>query len=391
MRELFGIPAFALVWVVGFFQSIGIFLLVNVPGRFVELGITEAGVGLLYSLAALAGLTIRPSLGRALDVVHRRTVIRIGGIVHVVAVLGLALVAQTGGLLYLSFVLARASQVVIFTATLTYAADTLPIELRTRGLAVFGLSGLVPIALSNLIGDGIIAAAGYRGAIATSSALALVAWLLVWRLPVLPVMGNRARRSFWAALAQPDLRIIWFITLVFSMGVESLFAYMRTYVDSHPSVGTLGTFFGVYGGMAVVTRLVNGSRFDAREPRLMAGLGVAGLGGGMLLLALAAGPLGFVVAAALGGAAHGVVFPVLSSEVIGRARTAERGSAVATFTSVFDLAVLGLVPVVGLLIELAGYRTAFASIAAAMVTGSAAYVVWDRRRALVRDPVPVEA
>lgn len=380
MRELFGIPAYALVWVVGLFQGIGFFLLVNVPGRFLELGLTEGAIGLVYSLAAVAGLAIRPVLGRTLDVVHRRTVIRAAGFVNVIAVLGLAITASAGPLLYGWFVLTRASQVVIFTATLVYAADTLPLHLRTRGLAIFGLSGLIPIGVSNLMGDRIIAAAGYSVAIGTSAVLALIAAVLVWWLPALPVMGERARRSFWAALTQPDLRVVWFITLVFAMGTESLFAFMRTFVETHPDVGTLGVFFGVYGGLAVITRLANGKRFDSVAPRRTAALGVAGLGLAMLLLSMATGQVGFLTAAALGGAAHGVVFPVLSAMVVGRARTSERGSAVATFTSIFDVAILGMVPVVGFLIDVSGYTTAFASVGVAMIVGSMVYQAWDSRR-----------
>ncbi|MEX2654710.1 MAG: MFS transporter [Acidimicrobiia bacterium] len=385
MRELFRIPAYAVVWVVGFFQGIGFFLLVNVPGRFLELGLTEGSIGLVYSVAAFAGLAIRPLLGRTLDVVRRRTVIRIAGFINVAAVLGLALTAVAGPGLYGWFVLARASQIAIFTATLTYAADSLPTELRTRGLAIFGLSGLIPIAVSNLVGDRIIAAAGYSGAIVTSAMLAFVAAVLVWWLPALPVLGHRARRSFWAALAQPDLRVVWFITLVFAMGTESLFSFMRTFVEANPEAGSLGVFFAVYGGLAVTTRLLNGRRFDTVMPRKTAAFGVAGLGFGMLLLSVAVGPVGFLAAAALGGAAHGVVFPVLSSQVVARARTAERGSAVATFTSIFDLAILGLVPVVGLLIDVSGYTTAFSSVAMAMIGGAVFYFFWDTRRSATLD------
>jgi predicted MFS family arabinose efflux permease len=386
MRELFRIPAFALVWVVGFFQGIGFFLLVNVPGRFLELGIGEGGIGLIYSVAAFIGLALRPLLGRALDVVRRRTVIRVGGIVHVVALVGLLSASTVGVLLVGSFVVARAGQIAIFTATLTYAADTLPAAIRARGLAVFGLSGLIPIALSNLVGDRIISSAGYTGAIAASAVLSLIGWLLVWRLPALPVMGERARRSFWAALAQPDLRMIWFITLVFAMGTETLFSFMRTFVDTHPEMGSLGLFFGVYGTLAVSTRLLAGSRFDRMNARLTAAFGVASVGVGMVLLSSAASTVGFLAAAALGGASHGVVFPVLSAQVIARARTSERGSAVATFTSIFDIAILGLVPVVGFVIDHFGYTEAFLGVGLAMILGAGVYLSWDRHRTPAATP-----
>lgn len=384
MRELFSIRPYALIWVVGFVQGIGFFLLVNVPGRFLELGLTEGVIGLVYSGAALAGLGMRPLLGRALDVVHRRSVIRVAGIVNAVAVAGLAAMTVAGPVLFGWFVVARASQIAIATATLTYAADTLPIGLRTRGLAIFGLSGLIPIGVANVAGDQIIALTGYTGAIFTSAAMALAASVLVWWLPTLPVMGQRARRSFWAALAQPDLRIIWFVTLMFSMGLESLFAFMRAYVESHPGVGTLGAFFGIYGLFAVLSRLTSGTRFELGNPRRTIAAGISGLAGTLLLLSVAEGPGVFLGAALIGGIAHGVVFPLLSTEVVSRARTAERGSAVATFTSLFDIAVLGVVPLVGGAIDLAGYGTAFSGLAVTMLVGVAVYVRWDRQVAQVR-------
>jgi predicted MFS family arabinose efflux permease len=380
MRELFRIPEFALVWLVGLFQGVGVFLLVNVPGHFLELGISEGGIGLIYAGSALAGFTVRPAIGRALDVVRRRTVIRVGGVIQVTAILGLALTAAAGPQMFAFFVVARAAQIMVFTGTLTYVADTLPPELRTRGLAVFGLSGLLPIALSSLGGDPIIALAGYRGAIAASAVLGFVAWLLVWRLPPLPVMGQQPRRSFWTTLAQPDLRMVWFITFVFAMGIESVFAFIRTFVDTHPHVGSLGLFFGIYGGVAIVARLFGSRVFERFHPRRVAAGGAMALGAGMLLLAVATVPLVFVAAAAMTGAAHGLVFPVLNSQVVERARSSERGSAMTTFTSVFDIALLGFIPVVGLLIDLSGYTAAFAAVAVAIVAGAIGYVRWDTHR-----------
>jgi predicted MFS family arabinose efflux permease len=384
MRELFRLPSYPVVWVVGFFQSMGFFLLVNVPGRFLELGLTEGTIGLSYALAALAGLLFRPLLGRTLDVVRRRTVMRAAGLAHAVAVIGLAATAVVGPPLFAFFVLARASQIAILTATMTYLADVLPPHVRTRGIAIFGLSGVLPIGLSAIAGDRIIAAAGYTTAIAASAVLAFVAAVLVFWLPALPVLGQRARRSFWAALAEPELRFVWFITLVFSMGIESLFAFMRTFVDSHPEAGSLGLFFGVYGALAVAIRLFGGRWFEVLPPAATASAGSVAMATGILLLAFTEGPVAFVAAALLAGSAHAVTFPVLNSLVVARARTAERGSALATFTSIFDLAILGLIPVVGLLIDASGYRLAFSTVAVTMLIGAAVHhVAGNRQRAPV--------
>lgn len=379
MRELFATPAYALVWVVGFFQGVGFFLLVNVPGRFLELGMTEGTIGLVYAGAALVGLALRPPLGRTLDLVRRRTVMRVAGLVNVVAIVGLAYTAAVGLPLLAWFVLARATQIAVVAATLTYVADILPLAARTRGIAIFGMSSLLPIAVSNLIGDALIGLTGYQGAIAASGVMALIAAVLVWWLPALPVLTQGARRSFWAALSQADLRMVWLITLVLAVGVEALFAFMRTFVESRPGVGSLAVFYGIYGTVAVFTRLFSGTLAGV-SPRLTATLGSTSLGVGIVVLAFAHGLGALVVAAVFTGTAHGVVFPILSSEVVARARPSERGSAVATFTSIFGLSVLAFVPLIGLIIDVAGYSVAFASVGVAIVAGSALYLALDVRR-----------
>lgn len=378
MRSLFRTPPFATIWMVGLFQEISFSLLVNLPGRLYQLGITESGIGVAYAMTALAALLLRPWFGRVLDVVHRRTVLRVAGVANIAAIAVLAFVDATGTALWIAFLVQRIVQVLLYTTALTYAADALPVGLRTQGLAVFGLSGLAPMAVSNLAGDALIVVADYPGVLLAAAVSSVAAWILVWRLPLLPVLGERPRRSFWAVAVQRDMLPLWWITLMFSMGMETLLTFMRTYVDSR-RIGSLGAFFAVYGGMAVLARLGGGSRYDALPHRLVIVLGVVAQGVGLNLLALANNTATMLAGAFLMGLAHGGVFPILSSQVVARARTAERGSAVATFTSLFDGALLVVAPVVGFLIDWGGYGPAFSTLGVVLAFGAAVYAAWDRR------------
>src|SRR5680860_82953 len=96
MVRLFRTPPFATVFMVGLFQEVAFFLLVNLPGRLEQLGLGPTGIGLAYSASALAALALRPGLGRILDVVHRRTILRVAGIGNVAAILALALIDIAG-------------------------------------------------------------------------------------------------------------------------------------------------------------------------------------------------------------------------------------------------------------------------------------------------------
>lgn len=353
-------------------------LMIHAPGYFSRLGATEGLIGLLYAGGALLSLLFRPWLGRILDLTHRRTVLLVAAVGNIAVLVALATTDSWGPYLWGLFLLQRTLQIALFTTMLTYGADTIPIERRTQGLAIFGLSGLVPIAIGGYAGDVIIANAGFAGLFLTAAGVSLVSWLIVWTLPVLPVRGRQPRRSFWAALAQRNLLPLWFVTLLFSVGMESLFTFTRTFVEDR-QVGTAGMFFAAYGITAAATRIVGGQVYDRVPHRPLLVTSVAGYGLGMGMLAAAQSVPILILAAALAGTAHGAAFPLLSSEVVNRARISERGSAMATFTSIFDFALLAGAPAVGFLIDGFDYLVAFSTVGVGLLVGAVLYRVWDRR------------
>jgi len=353
-------------------------LFLHFPGYLEDLGATAYLIGLLYGAAAVAGLLLRPALGRILDLTHRRTVLLVSGGANTVVLLALTLTSEWGAFLWGLFVTQRLLQIAIFTAMLTYGADSMPPKRRTQGLAIFGLSGLIPIALSGVLGDLIIASYGFVGLFLTAGVAEAIAWLLVWRLPTLPVLGRRPRRGFWAAVWQRNLLPLWLAGLCFAIGLETVFTFTRVYVDAR-QVGTAGLFFGVYGTTAAATRLLGGSRYDSLPQRPLIVLSILAFAVGLALMAIAESAFVLAAAAFMAGLAHGAIFPILTSQVVHRSRTAERGSAMSIFTSLFEVSVLLAAPAVGFLIDDFSYRVGFGAAALALVAGAIAYAFWDAR------------
>ncbi|MET0565704.1 MAG: MFS transporter [Acidimicrobiia bacterium] len=376
MSARFG-PNFAKVFAAALLQEMSFFLLVNFPGYLETLGITESLIGVLYAGGAVLALLFRPALGRILDLTHRRTVLLVTGLLNAAVVLALAFTTVWGPLLWVLFLTQRVLQIALFTTMLTYGADSIPVKHRTQGLALFGLSGLFPIALGGIAGDVVIDAFGYPAMFVLASAASLTSWSLVWRLPVLPVLGHRPRRGFWAALAQTNLLPLWWVTLTFSIGMETVFTFTRTFVDDR-GVGSTGLFFGVYGVTAAATRIVGGRHYDRVPQRPLVAGALLAYGTALLLMAVAGNAAVIAAAAMAAGLAHGALFPILTSQVVSRARTAERGSAMSIFTSIFDIALLASAPAVGVVIDGFDYRTAFSAVAVVLGIGALVYALWDR-------------
>jgi predicted MFS family arabinose efflux permease len=359
-------------------QELSFAVLIHFPGYLSDLGATEGLIGVLYSTSALVSLLFRPWLGRILDLKHRRTVILVTGFFNIVVVLLLITTSVWGPWLWILFLAQRVFQVALFTTMLTYGADSIPVKRRTQGLALFGLSGLIPIAFAGYLGDVVIEAFGFTGLFWFAAVASTMSWLVVWTLPVLPVRGRQPRRSFWQAFVQKNLLPLWFASFLFFLGVESLFTFTRTYVDRR-QVGTVGLFFAIYGASAAITRIFGGSRYDTMPHRKVLVTGISVFGTGLIVMAFAQSVVVLGIAAFLMGSAHGAAFPLLSSEVVNRARVAERGSAMAIFTSIFDIALLIGAPIVGFLIEGFGYGIGFSAVGITLIVGSLIYAGWDRR------------
>ena len=116
--------------------------------------------------------------------------LRIAGVLNILAIVVLSLVDVAGPVLWAAFLAERVLQILLYTTLLTYTADCVPTDIPTLGIAVYGLSGLIPIAVANLVGDPLLANVGHQGLLASSAAVAVVSWALVWRLPLLPVLGH---------------------------------------------------------------------------------------------------------------------------------------------------------------------------------------------------------
>jgi MFS family permease len=130
-------------------------LFVHLPGFLQGLGAGEAHIGRLMAAQALGAILAWPFIGRARDTRGRRVVI-LAGVSLFVTVVGLylsidALGPRVYGIRLLDGVAQAATM--WYTALFTHAADVVPAERRTEGLAIFGVSGLVPIGLGAQSGD----------------------------------------------------------------------------------------------------------------------------------------------------------------------------------------------------------------------------------------------
>jgi MFS family permease len=370
---------FVFIFAANLLHGISFFLFVHLPSFLSDLGASETEIGFLFAVTAIAAIAARPTIGERMDVYGRRPVILVAGAINLVAILLYLTVSSLGVWLYVVRIIHGVSEAAMFTALFTYGADVVPASRRTEGLALFGVSGLLPIALGGLLGDIIVANFGFTALFATAALCAAAAYLIALALdePERPeVVGERP--SFFQAINQPNLMPLWWIAGVFSLVLTGYFTFLRTFVDE-TGIGTVGLFFAFYAGTAILLRLAF-AWLPARvgEKRVL----VPAFGAlivGFFVLAGADDAFDIAVAGILCGAGHGYTFPILFGFTVTRAPESVRGSALAFFTALFDIGVLIGGPLLGFIIEVAGYPTMFTLCGVALALATGVYIVWDRR------------
>lgn len=373
--------AFVLVSLANLAQSWSFNLFLHLPGFLNQIGAGDLAIGLIFGATGVTAIAARPSIGRSMDTRGRRGVILAGNALNVLVVSGYLTVTTIGPWVVCIRVLHGLSEAMLFTSLFTYGADCVPAGRRTEGLAMFGVSGMLPIALGASLGDQILAHAGYRMLFLVALGFAVLALLLslplrdVHRRPGVPVEPSR---GFRAALTQRDLVPLWWMGGIFAMALASVFTFLKRYVDE-TGFGTVGGFFDAYTAVALVLRIFLGWLPDRVGPLrvLLPALGCLCIA--FVLLALADGPTEVVIAGTLFGAGHGFTFPILFGIVVTRAGEADRGSAMGILTGLFDLGVVVGGPLFGSIITRFGFPAAFATAGALTLAGTLVFVAWDAR------------
>jgi len=372
--------AFVLAAMANAILSLSGSLFVHLPGFLQQIGAGEGEIGRIMAMQAIGAILVWPLVGTVMDTRGRRVVI-LGGVALFVVAVGLYLsVSALGPRIYAVRLIDGAAWTMWYTALFTYAADLVPERRRAEGLAIFGVSGLIPLGLGAFSGDVILAHAGFREMFIGALALAVLGFILCLPLrDVPPARTEHVRpRGILRTASERHLLSVWVAAFTFFVGVVVVFTFVKTFIVA-TGIGSMGRFFGAYATTAVLLRVFLGWLPDRLGARRMVGIAMSCYACGFIALAWADTPVDVLVAGLLLGAGHGYAFPVLLSLVVTRSPTRERGAATAFFMALDWLSLLLAGPIVGFAIERIGYGQSFLGVGLTVAMGTAVFYVLDHR------------
>jgi MFS family permease len=371
---------FVLGFAANFLHSLSLHSYLHLPGFLHGLGADELRIGVIMATMSLAAIVMRPLVGRIIDERGRRIVVLVGGVVNILACLAYITIDGLGPWLYAIRIVHGLAQAMLFSVLFTIAADVVPAARRVEGIALFGISGMIPLSLAGLIGDAILAHGTYEHLFVFTACAAAAGHAVGTALPdSKPAHDGEPPRSFFRSVFARQLLPIWVVGFGFSFALASYFIFLKTWVIER-QIGSVGSFFTAYTIAAVILRVALGWVPDRIGPRRTLFPALICLAAGVGLLAVARSDLAVVAAGALCGTGHGYAFPIVSALVVTRARASERGAALAAFTALFDLGLFVGGPTLGVILTVSDYETMFGTSAGVVLVGLLAFALWDRPR-----------
>jgi len=389
-REPLVTRAFVLLVIAHFLQALGYTSMLLLPLYVGHLGASRAEIGTIMATAAIGGLLLRPVAGWALDAIGRKPTLLVGTIILVVGTALVAAVDQIGALLYVGRFLIGVGSGTLFTAYFTLAADIIPESRRTEGIALFGISGLAPLAFNGVIASLEIPVSDLPSVFSLVALLISASLLLLLRIPEpsRTARGESTAPVSHRMLLQKRLQPVWLATVVFSSLVACFMAF-ATVAAERRGMSQPATIWLTYAFGAVTVRLLGARLPDRVGTHNMVAPALATYVSACLLAAWAPSREWFLLAGLMGGIGHGYSFPVLTSQVVGRSPAVIRGAALAVFTALWDLTSLTLTPLLGAFADIFGDPPMFALVSCIATIGLALWA-WYEHRVCLESLTPVD-
>lgn len=347
----------------------------SIPLYVKQLGGADEILGFLTGASTLASIAMRPVAGMILDNRGRKHIFMLGMTILGVTSACLAFFPAVGAILFIMFV-RGIGWGISSTSSNTVATDIIPRARFGQGIAYFGLSTSLALAIAPGIGIALITHTNIFWLVGVSTVFVVIAIALASRIKYKPI--NRAeRRGFQLIEKNAVLPAVIFFFVTFTYGGVITFLAIHA---QEQGVKGISWFFTFYAVATLVTRPLLGKVVDVLGVGVSVLIGICLVVPALFIISQAQVLWVYLLCAVLFGAGFSALQTSLQTLAVADAPLKKRGVANATFLFGMDSGI-GLGSIVsGVIAGAFGYETLFIVLSCVPLIGGALFVFAGRRR-----------
>ncbi|MBJ8079454.1 MFS transporter [Bacillus toyonensis] len=357
------------------FLFTGFYLLVPTLPLFIkEIGGNESQVGLMMGMFTIAAVVIRPIIGGMLDQYGRRSFIIFGLILFGLTMYSYNL-ASTIVLLAVLRVIHGVTWAVSTTAVGTAITDIIPDSRRGEGMGWYGMAMTIAMAIGPMIGLWVVQYYSFHGLFLLATLLSFMAVILslITKMPFTPQKEKGKIQLFEKSVLSITV-VVFFLSFAYG-GITTFLPLFASSINVNP-----GTFFLVYAIALTIVRPISGKLLDKYGEVfiILPALCITILA--IVVLTMANGLTGIIIAATLYGMGFGSAQPALQAAMLTIVDPSKRGVANASFFTAFDLGIgLGAI-LLGFVSQIFGYRILFTASSVSAVIALLVFGMFVRQK-----------
>lgn len=255
-----------------------------------ELHATLGQAGLASGIYIIGTLLARLFIGKKLEVMGRKAVLRYGALFYLVTTIAY-LYMPIIPMLYLVRLLNGFAYGALSTATNAIVTAYIPKSRYGEGINYYGLSTSLAAAIGPLIGLLLLNLTNFRFIVIFSIVLVLLTTIACFVFPVKNIVltkENKAAINKWTFDSFIEKKVIFIAFVAFLMGLSysSVLAFLSSYVKVIHLVEISSLFFVVYALVITVTRPLSGKIFDSFGEKFVMYPSYLFLTAGLILLSI---------------------------------------------------------------------------------------------------------
>jgi MFS family permease len=311
------------------------------PLYILEYGGNQGDIGIVMGVFALASAISRPWVAEMIDRIGRKRSYTLGCALMVASPFLYLGIHDPLGSAYLPFLLLRALHgvglAICFTAVFTFMADILPRDRLNEGIGMFGISGLIGIAVGPILAEITIEHLGFTGLFVVAGILSCLSLIIHQPLKESTGVaeGEDDPTTFFGLFKREKFIIVGLISLLFGVGLAGSGNFVAPLAEER-NLGYISIYFFCYSGAAIAIRFVNGwlsGRFG--ENRILP-CSIVLYMAGLFLLPVVYSQTVLCIAGIFSGMGHGLLFPLLNTMAVRDESPSIRGKATGIFTGGID-------------------------------------------------------